>query len=516
MKDSALPAWKHGDATTWRLLAARCSKALSTLAVVCACAVPGEARSESGFKEIVSDGFGDRYNLCAWSQAVFNDRLYVGTFNQVNGGQIWRYDGHGWQMVLSRPLPNKGFRVMLAFEGSLYAGALNEVAGAELWRSADGAAWQPVVSGGFGNADNTSVNTLEVFRQHLYAGLQNQSGSGGQLWRSDTGLDWNPVTQNGFGNPDNHSVHAMTSYQLQLYVGTKNPFGLQMLRSSDGVTFEMVVGPGAFMSAGFGIPGNANTQHLHVHKGILYIGTGNELAGFSVLRTADGIQYQPVLTGGMGDPDNLFAWRFFSFAGTLWMGTGNFNIPGNEGGSALRSTGGMHWEPMVGANGQYFGYGFDDWRNWGIQSFAEYRGHLYIGTEQTWRPEFDQWVTGLQIWRWSGVGGRGNGKDPIISESAGVPGRSGAVTLAQNFPNPFNPQTTIAYTVNSRANVAIEIFDATGALVTRLDEGVRDAGSYRVVWSGRDAWDRAVASGIYLYRLAGTEGAVTHKMVMLK
>jgi hypothetical protein len=91
-----------------------------------------------------------------------------------------------------------------------------------------------------------------------------------------------------------------------------------------------------------------------------------------------------------------------------------------------------------------------------------------------------------------------------------------STTLAQNFPNPFNPETTIEYTVGARAAIAIEIFDASGARVRTLDQGVRDTGSYRAQWDGRDAANRPVGSGVYFYRLAGVKGTETRKMVLLK
>jgi len=51
-------------------------------------------------------------------------------------------------------------------------------------------------------------------------------------------------------------------------------------------------------------------------------------------------------------------------------------------------------------------------------------------------------------------------------------------------------------------------------MVTRLDEGTREAGTYSAEWDGRDAADHPVASGIYFYRLAGVRGADTRKMVL--
>ena len=91
-----------------------------------------------------------------------------------------------------------------------------------------------------------------------------------------------------------------------------------------------------------------------------------------------------------------------------------------------------------------------------------------------------------------------------------------AATLSQNFPNPFNPNTTMEYVLRVRAQVAIAIYDAQGALVVRMDQGLRDAGTFRAEWNGRDAKGKSVGSGVYFYRLEGISGAVTRKMVLLK
>ena len=90
------------------------------------------------------------------------------------------------------------------------------------------------------------------------------------------------------------------------------------------------------------------------------------------------------------------------------------------------------------------------------------------------------------------------------------------VALGQNHPNPFNPTTTIEYTVGVRSSVVVGIYSSTGVLVARLDEGVRAPGKYRVDWNGRDADGHTVGSGVYFYRLEGVSGAETRKMVLLK
>ena len=84
--------------------------------------------------------------------------------------------------------------------------------------------------------------------------------------------------------------------------------------------------------------------------------------------------------------------------------------------------------------------------------------------------------------------------------------------LGQNHPNPFNPSTTIEYIVSVRSHVKIEIFDARGALVVRLDEGMREPGTHRAVWNAAPT----VSSGVYFYRLAGTPAGESRKMVLVK
>lgn len=401
----AVPSLRPASAAArgaWRLL---------SLALVCGTlawsAAPAAAQScTPSFRQVNTGGFGERHNLYAWSMQEFQGKLYVGTLNNVDGPQIWRFDGSSWEKVHSRPFAstgNTGFRSMIVFNDKLYAASVNETQGAELWRTADGVQWEMVASGGLGTPNNTSFRGLTKFGQWLYMGTQNQSGSGSQLWRSRNGTNWSPVNQDGFGDTTNESAHSIAVFQSQLYVGTTNTQRMQILRSSDGVNFERVVGAGAAVPAGFGIAGTTNTQHLYAYNKRLYVGTGNLSAGFSVFRTADGVTYQKVAAGGAGDPDNFFAWRFFAFENKLWLGTGNFNVTGGEGGSVLRSADGLtNWQTLVGKNGSYYSYGFDKVLNWGIRTLAEYNGKLYIGTAQCWKSYCDPVTTGAEIWEWSG------------------------------------------------------------------------------------------------------------------
>jgi len=91
-----------------------------------------------------------------------------------------------------------------------------------------------------------------------------------------------------------------------------------------------------------------------------------------------------------------------------------------------------------------------------------------------------------------------------------------ARALGQNFPNPFNPKTTISFSLKGSGQVRLQVYDVQGHLVRTLVNGTRAAGQYRVDWDGRDNSGRAAAAGIYMYRLEA-EGLVHQKkMTLLK
>ncbi len=92
-----------------------------------------------------------------------------------------------------------------------------------------------------------------------------------------------------------------------------------------------------------------------------------------------------------------------------------------------------------------------------------------------------------------------------------------AYFLANNYPNPFNPVTSITYGIDRRAFVSLRIYDVSGRLVRTLVEEVQEPGRrYTVTWDGRNRFGRNVSSGIYFYRLTTGTRASTKKMVLLR
>jgi len=89
-------------------------------------------------------------------------------------------------------------------------------------------------------------------------------------------------------------------------------------------------------------------------------------------------------------------------------------------------------------------------------------------------------------------------------------------SLAQNHPNPFNPTTTISFGLRERGAVSLKIYDAAGRLVRTLVDEVREAGTYRETWDGRNNRGTRVASGIYFYRMKTPGFVWSRKMALLR
>ncbi len=94
-----------------------------------------------------------------------------------------------------------------------------------------------------------------------------------------------------------------------------------------------------------------------------------------------------------------------------------------------------------------------------------------------------------------------------------------AFGLKQNAPNPFNPGTTIAYSVpegTQPLRVKLTVYDIRGRTVAVLTDRVQQGGDYTVSWDGTDGSGRRLSSGVYFYRLRAGSFTATRKMVMLK
>jgi len=90
------------------------------------------------------------------------------------------------------------------------------------------------------------------------------------------------------------------------------------------------------------------------------------------------------------------------------------------------------------------------------------------------------------------------------------------LALYPNYPNPFNPQTTLRYDLPLAGQVRLTIYNLVGQRVRTLVDRHQQAGHYRLTWDGRNDAGFAAASGLYLYRLESKTGSLVRKMLMVK
>ncbi len=89
-------------------------------------------------------------------------------------------------------------------------------------------------------------------------------------------------------------------------------------------------------------------------------------------------------------------------------------------------------------------------------------------------------------------------------------------SLGSNYPNPFNPTTTISFELASPGAVTLDIFNQKGQLVRTLVDSEQAAGTHHILWDGKDSTGAQAASGIYFYRMKSGKFSSTRKMVMMK
>jgi hypothetical protein len=89
-------------------------------------------------------------------------------------------------------------------------------------------------------------------------------------------------------------------------------------------------------------------------------------------------------------------------------------------------------------------------------------------------------------------------------------------TLANNYPNPFNPSTTINFTVPKASDVTLTIYNTLGQRIATLVDENMAQGSHSVVWNGRNDAGQTAPTGLYFYTLRSDQTSITKKMLLVK
>jgi len=89
--------------------------------------------------------------------------------------------------------------------------------------------------------------------------------------------------------------------------------------------------------------------------------------------------------------------------------------------------------------------------------------------------------------------------------------RPSSFQLHSNFPNPFNPTTTIQYDLTQTTEVSLEIYDILGRKIETLVNATQDAGCHQAIWNGNNR-----SSGVYFYTIKAGDKSETKRMLLMK
>ena len=140
---------------------------------------------------------------------------------------------------------------------------------------------------------------------------------------------------------------------------------------------------------------------------------------------------------------------------------------------------------------------------------------------QPWQTQVDYYLAAASVngigttWPYAGA------DEPVTYYVTGSSGTGGdqlpALSKLQGaVPNPFNPRTSLRYSLARSGAVRLQVFDLQGRLVRTLLDGQQGAGAHAVPWDGRDEAGRAVASGTYLARLRAPDTVAQQKMLLVR
>jgi hypothetical protein len=166
------------------------------------------------------------------------------------------------------------------------------------------------------------------------------------------------------------------------------------------------------------------------------------------------------------------------------------------------STDGSDWLPLATFNG------LSDW------TLKEYYLNDFLGEELFLRFYFtsDQYVEDEGIYIDSFT---------IYVSSPGVDTDDESIItvaskLYNNYPNPFNPETTLSFSIKEKGRVVLEVFNIKGQKIRSLINEEMNPGFYDIVWDGNNENNMPVGSGMYFYRLQHKEFSSVKKMILLK
>lgn len=178
----------------------------------------------------------------------------------------------------------------------------------------------------------------------------------------------------------------------------------------------------------------------------------------------------------------------------------------------------FYFRRFGGANnrwGDYSGISVDPSNDdffWVFNEFADQRGSILTA----FPTQDGRWGTAWGRAKFTGSGSNSSRAIAAEANDSEITSLPASFGLAQNHPNPFNPETIINYQLPEESSVEIKIFNINGQSVRTLADETKTPGFYTLVWDGRDAKGLVSPTGTYFYQIKAGSFSQTRKMVLLK
>jgi hypothetical protein len=350
---------------------------------------------------------------------------------------------------------------------------------------------------------NKSVMALAVEGGSVFAGSQYD----GVYLSTDSGVSWTQVN-NGITN---YAIKALAVRDTFIFAGTLHA---GVFRSSTRHIKWDAVNVGL---------SNLNVQALAVCQGDLFAGT----SGGGVFWSRDNGESWSPANEGLTDNNiySLAAAGYLVYAGSFSSGVfraggGNTLVvwvtptSGMSDVSSINALVATDADAFAGMQQDGVSLSTNSGRDWNTANTASLTNRHILALTLT-KTELFAGTSGSGVFRrlLSDMGIAPTGvQDPATKEGS-VPQK---VFLDQNYSNPFNPTTRIAYSLSAATHVSLGIYDGSGRLVRVLVDATMPAGRHEALWDGKDRVGRSSASGVYFYRLNAGSFTQTRKMILLR
>lgn len=459
---------------------------------------------------------------------VDGNKVYAAGCFTVVGGMlpvcnIAMWDGTMWDMMGGGT--NRAVRaIAIGPNGDLFVGGEFTMVGGPGGIMARGIArWDGQQWHALGTGIDNHVSSIAVRGNSVFIGgaFRTAGGKAANFVARWDGTDWQTLATG-----VNNLVTALATTTTDVYVGG-------MFSRADGRPASRIArwAGGRWFDMGGGVsgPGAAAVREIYVDGDYLYVGGFFRWAGgapANYVAMWDGTQW-----GALGSGTD-FSVKCFARSGSdmMYVG-GEFRSAGGKTSNYL-----AHWTRSEPVPVYFLGFFADLVDNavklrWNVSydepiaGFRIYRSRAGDAVEEalndgrllptTTRDFTDERISGGTDYRYVVGAVRPDGSE-IRSRVIAVETPEFSVILEQNHPNPFNPATTVRFALPRQTRVTLTIYDARGARVRTLVDGVRPAGINQASWNGLNEQGSRATTGVYFYRLQAGNTALTRKMTLLK